>query len=744
MVLALFGAGVGAATYAEEIAVPPVLEVTRPDGTQSRERSGFWRYQVPALDVEPAAEAGSARRQIIFLLDVSASMPQVHGRKGSFSEVVAEVVRRAGDLLRPYEHSSAFEVSFYRFGDLRQRSDGTWVPHVTPVEGAIDVSVAQALPILQTFVPTNPAEYDERYTYVAASVHEALRRELGLSEDPRAGIPPDSPPVAVFAFTDAGEVGLGGGESHARGRTFASAPYRAWLDQHSRSLQVEYHYWNLAELDSAVLQPPASATYLVSWGQGGRVDSVNVRGDVVGLTRSLEVAPLLRLTPALSLPDLAQRTVCRAAAAESAHGPAGTVVDLSLIGPATFKLGDLSTYAAGQHAVLLDSDVLCAELTRVYPNSTFVLPGSQDRIEQLGFVDVVEYPHYAFSLRGEGIAADHPLEPLTADRFHVYSTSERGLVVDAPAHDGLEAMVRWSLEVEHLDSSNGPQAVDPAAGLATLAHNADRGQILTTRAGELVDLKLPGFEQSWVPIVGKRVESGHGKYQALVCARVDLVTTPDPVYTSALECPKCRISSEGRSGSNERCVTVAFELAERPAWWGTVAAATLAVLAALWALVRYLSHPAPAHGLVVRLRTPRGWQTSELRCPPVSLTGIAKRFRGTPAFLSIYANGVLRFSFEDPRLAREPGSEANETTSLGQAPLAILRVRGSALRPIFAKLEPAASTVGVSVGVTVLATSERVAADASALIARRERTPFRVGELEGELVAPGAPPPSVQ
>lgn len=744
---------------AAEILLEPELHVTRPDGSAEVERSGFWTYRVGEAPVDEALQAPRVKRQILFLADLSGSMPRVRGAETAFAEVVGDVVRRASALLEPFVGSPDFEISFYYFGDLRRAGSG-WEPWVRPMEGAQDLSVAGALEVLPNFIPLDLRAYADAeisaHTYVAASVHAAVRRELGIDADPRVAMEASMPPLAVFAFTDTGDAHLGGGESHAPGRNFDNAPYAAWLLRHEESLQLEYHYWDLANLRSEVLRPPSRPTYMASWGIGGRVDAVNVRGGPVELDRRLQVAPEIRLTRVLAAASEGTQLRCAAREDETVGNPtASTIAFVRSGAEAPFVLGNLTRYSLGRHTVHLNTRRLCDELVRVVPNAEILLPGAGDASAELGYIEFVEYPLYSYELRADGIRSETPIGPLGADWWHVYSAYERGFVVDGPSEAGLSSRIDWTLQVDRRVGEDF-EPVEPSLGLATLRAGGSDAWSSTTGSGERVSIHVPAFAQSRVPILGRRLRAEDGVYRLQLCATVDVQTTPVDVYDLTLSCPDCEDGAAG-AAPRQRCVTIPLELAPRPihaGWWALLVCIVGFALRAAW---NYLNHPPAAHGLTVRLQQDGIWRAPvTLVRPRHSPTTIWRRYRNRPDHLLVYPDGRARFvgALETARPSparsrrKHNGSSTKDAppvdaaAALGAAgsPVAHFRVEGSASGRSLARLTLLSASVDrVQVGTDELKSPHSTLSAPSANVGCGERLSLVVGGLRGEIYDKAAP-----
>lgn len=198
--VALLWASTGRATppegngESEVLQIPPVVEREGPDGDVHPERGGAWKYRAPrrlSSRGESKEEDRKTKHQVVFLLDISKSMPAIHG--SAFDRVLSEVEERARKVLRPYRGTGLIEVSFFRFGDLRENDDGDWEPHVRPSGDGVDLSADEALSRMDEFFTEDSSDYRDEYTYVAASVYETTAHELEVPITTDESIPDSAP-----------------------------------------------------------------------------------------------------------------------------------------------------------------------------------------------------------------------------------------------------------------------------------------------------------------------------------------------------------------------------------------------------------------------------------------------------------------------------------------------------------------------------------------------------------------------
>ena len=259
---------------------------------------------------EPAAE-----REVIFLLDVSASMPFKLGdgpdQADSFDEVISRASARARAMLEPYRSEPGIRVSFYRFGDIVEDERRGWRPDLRVDRE--NLAVGEAITYLDDFFLPERDEkghknYTDNWTYVAASVYELASRRLGL-EGPCAPVKPaeDKPLLTLFALTDVGKEG--GGEDAPtcqqdpdRCRWAEESDKRiAWLARSQLANVLSYTHWDMGN-DNVVLIPPDEAVYRVSW-VGKKKGQFNLSDPSLDLNQSVGgFEPHLRMVPEAAQP----------------------------------------------------------------------------------------------------------------------------------------------------------------------------------------------------------------------------------------------------------------------------------------------------------------------------------------------------------------------------------------------------------------------------------------------------------
>lgn len=573
LVLVLLGTATAHADEAVELV--PTLRI---DSAERVERGGAWRFRAPAReDVERIA---TEPRQVVFLMDVSRSMPYVLGQESRFEDVVTDVVARARAMLAPYADRDALEISLYRFGDLVAR-EGEWQPYIEPFDGAVDVGVGEATATLSGFVSSDSAVYDDAWTYVAASVFEAARVELGATLDEPLSAAGDTP--VFFVFTDAGDPALGGGESHARGRAFDNSPYTAWLEREIGAARLEYHYWNLATDDLGTIAPPARETFRVSWPEAGRLDVVN-RGMGAGTPadghRILAASEAITLSPQMALSQ-GEVAGCLARIDDDILGI--PLRDLRLIRsePATFALGALDTYPVGAHRVSYEPERLCDELRRVYPNTDFIIPDEAS----LGFLEVIEQREHVLIFDGLDAPLDAAWDPVRVDRFHVYRGFSRRVAAEVPTMAGVEVLTQWTVRTL-LEGAwrTGLVQLRTEDGLA--------GESVEVRGSAPVTVELAAWDAPFwaaTPLLGMLwggppVAVDGGSWTVELCANLTVASLPDPGDRARLvACPSCAETYAFEDGRT--CFLSSVEVSPRPWHWLWILLTTLTIV---WLLVQVM------------------------------------------------------------------------------------------------------------------------------------------------------------
>ena len=382
------------------------------------------------------AADSEVKREVVFLVDVSASMPSAlgGGRFASFEGVVEAARIKAGSMLGPFEGDESVTVSFYRFGNIQEDGQGGWKPDLRAV--AKGVPVSEAIAGLDEYFPADSEVYSDGWTYVAASVYDIAYERLDMG-DPCDTIRPSEgkPHLLIFALTDQGEDG--GGESSPSCRQddgrcswdTENARRKAWLERQQLTNALSYTHWDMGN-DNIQLIPPDEAVYRVQWVSKlkGQYNLADPELDVTPRLGDFE--PRIRLVPEATRPNPAflddnPELICeprqvdklRATAASRSTvdiQPAwstdsgalgrdpldgleivlaprelrslGRAIELDVLRADFEGLLELpipvnQKLSLGQHALGVTKESLCEALTDAYPNSTFILPPDLEGIQ---------------------------------------------------------------------------------------------------------------------------------------------------------------------------------------------------------------------------------------------------------------------------------------------------------------------------------------------------------------------------
>lgn len=595
---------VAVAQTAGDIEVQPIVSWQMEDGTIRSDRGGSWRLTA----VDPGGSQLSeleaqemAKHHVIFMVDTSRSMPMNHSTAGGFESVVDAVVERAQEVLRPFEQSRHIEVSLYRFDDLVEHS-GRWQPTVREV--ARGLGVGQAIDRLPDLIPKRAEEYPGEYTYIAASVFEAVRRELELPDAPESSIPSDAPPVTVLVFTDVG--GRNGGENHDASRPFDAGAYASWLDAHVGRQQLHYVHWNIRTANVEGLEPTKGVMH-VRWAEPGRADGWSIRSEV-DLRREFTLYSQVQLFPVIANPESsAGEVVCPAR--EDVNGPPvpREPILLEWQRPLEYIVGDLAGVAVGRHAISVDRRTLCDGLTRAWPNVTFVLPAHEGALAPVAWLEITDPDVIGFELLADGTEPDAPLadEPLEADRFHRWDHTEpRTYQLSAPDLPELDADVHWTL----IARREG-EAVDHADDLVRIRHDGESGLELTTGVNTAIQLDVPAVRQQILPF-SRSVDQKPGRFAIELCARLEVKQQPRPDSVIRLHCRGC---ADAVLSDDRICVVPEVELESLPMSWWWIGAIMMFLVLALYVIVRLRTAPrftgqmvgTPARGISTLTRKDR-------------------------------------------------------------------------------------------------------------------------------------------
>jgi len=637
------------------VQVPPVVEWSTPEGGVRPERGGTWTFAAPPRggDSGTSDRESTSPHQVVFLLDVSASMPSVHG--GRFDEVVDDVRRRAREMIEPYRETDLLEISLYRFGDLRETDGGQWVPHVREFREGRDVGPEAALSVLDEYFTADRDVYEDDYTYVAASVYEAIRRELELSDRPTpVSIPSDAPAISVLAFTDTGNEQLGGGESHRAGRDYDHEPYSRWLEKHRRRHQLQYYHWNLETESYPELPGEGKIVYSARWPDAGRVETLNRGAAVRDRERELDVTRTVTLTPELLSSDPGDAAVCSERDERERVDLPRRPLDVSLTGLPTFNIGAVESYAAGKHPVRFPRDELCSQLAAAYADSEFRLPRRDGELQRLGYVEVVDEARYTMAFGADGTRADAPLPDLSADRLHRYDRRAREYFLEAPELEEADVEVSWSGRVLR----EGESLPDPSGLYALDAEGVEPGLEVETAAGQRVELRVPGRRQRWWTM-GRDFPFAPGNYEVELCATPKVSDAPDEDYGLVFDCDGC----DKPTGEGERsvCARIRTTVRERPIAWWWIALAGALISIVLWAVFRWIRSPKFPDGLVITVEHAGPDDSAPIRYEKTvkpSAFGSAKlgntvdlavqRFLRRPYFVLVYENADPTFHQTPP------------------------------------------------------------------------------------------------
>lgn len=441
------------------------------------------------IDGEPRP----VKREVVFLLDLSESMPDRlgEGRFEDFPAVVRAAQAKAREMLEPYRDDEHLTVSFYQFGDIAgPNRKGEWTPNLR--KQALGLSAAEAIARLDEFFLTDPKKYEDGWTYVAAAVYEIAHQRLDLG-GPCDAIQADEekPLLTLFALTDLGTQG--GGESSP---SCTQDPERctwdgenqrriAWLERQQLTNALSYTHWDMGH-DSLELIPPDQAVYRVQWISKDK-GQFNLGDPDLLLTQTLDdFEPRIRLLPEAAQPSQQflqahPELVCQprrvAALVESPPGrrsvdvlagwntsagtpprdpldglnlvssrrrlrPDGRGIDLTtlradLVGRLELPLPVHLQPLVGDHPLRLTPESLCAALTDQYPNSTFLLPPDLDGSGPAtgGDCDLPERKEYALARIGRVALVDEKVVPT-----YRFTLTGDAVSLDAPVVLGVD---RW-------------------------------------------------------------------------------------------------------------------------------------------------------------------------------------------------------------------------------------------------------------------------------------------------------------
>ena len=587
---------------------------------------------------QTAVAQPEAERRIVFMVDQSGSMvwdvnDDGTPRQWTFSEEIQNSRNRAEAILTELQGYNDTAVSFWIFG----RQDG-----LAPFDvQAVDLSPTEALERLDEFFAPDPGRYRQDRTYIAYSIFELVRQLLDLGEDfgPEDDIPADASLFYLFVFTD-------GGENHEPG--WNNQPYVDWLLRQQRRLQLQYDTWTLyatgedrdAQIERFTPEPADHITYTLNFGVPTAAYSLNPNDPPSDRTVSLEVPRVIRAIPSVGGggPTLEQiqllglyvceteeqdppaptdrtellvqaavdwGTFASGATSEwQINAPERLVDEIPVQGSAvprrelqrdilrlrvegaaravipTFQLPD------GEYPIRYIADSLCQELRRTYPNSTFVFPAEPSgSLSRTGNFVVSQRPNYELTLTTpDSTTPEASLNPLVADRWHQYSSSERTLRLITP--EGVEATVDFSVR-----AYDGDRPLDDASDLVTLRADGESAGLVTVASGEDIVVRTPADEQTWFrSAFGNGFGRDPGEYTISVCARARIVSAPDPSYTVTYACPDCDGGQGevelGEDGPVGICATMNVDVERKPLSWWWIAFLSILTLIILWIAYR--------------------------------------------------------------------------------------------------------------------------------------------------------------
>lgn len=611
-------------------------------------------------------EGAVVERKIVFLLDRSGSMyrpPAGTLPTLTFESEVTGARTTAAGICDQVDRYGDTAISFWRFGERNGLAPQ-----------AVDMTPAQAKAQLGDFFTTDRARYDQKWTYIAYSIFELVKRELKLPPNfsPRDKIPEDAKLLNVYVFTD-------GGENPDPQDGFDNSPYLAWLKQHGDRLQVRWQDWKFYPQSEQELvvrtglfaRPPANhVDYTVHFGIPTIGHVHNPQQPPADPKVDLDVPETIRLVPTvMGDPAVAQaqladpRSVCSSEMKELASvradelhvqsvvewpglsagtpewpvmAPGRPVVDQALsreilrlrIGsPRSAQL--LPAVSEGVYPFRFDPKSLCQELSRLYPSSTFVFPFEQGKISRLGDIHVDAKPFYQFALTvQEATKPNDPLIPLVSDRFHRYNRATRTFRLTAPA--GVTGDVEATVLVRHAGKT------EEVPGIVSLATGNKQGGSITIPLGQPFTLSVPAQEQHHLRSLflgGFSAEPGDYELTLRVLPRI--AQAPDPDYGVRFACENCD-PSRMRVTGHELALTIPFFIRKRPISWIWIVLAILAVITFLWVLIRWFTRKEFPEGLVVgKVEGHADLKTAHAH----GLTGIVSRYKRRPIYVELLSGG---------------------------------------------------------------------------------------------------------
>jgi len=246
--------------------------------------------------------------------------------------------------------------------------------------------------------------------------------------------------------------------------------------------------------------------------------------------------------------------------------------------------------------VLFDTHQLCAELERIYPNSTFYFPQAKDlHLPPVGFVEVYDRPTFRFQLSAVGTSptADFPDGGLRADRWYRYQQVSRTFRIDA-----LDSEARAEIQVRLMVDKDGVELSD-ARDLVSL-------EIIDLESSEMEGWLTPGTEFSitapavaqtwreWTPL--GLFDREPGGYEIRICFTPRLESDATLQAQAVVVCADC---DELRVTDNPACVVIPVELVARPLSWPVLAVWVFVFLFLAWVALRWVRRTNFRDGLVI-------------------------------------------------------------------------------------------------------------------------------------------------
>ena len=621
-----------------------------------------------------SAAAGQPKRHIVFLVDVSRSMTSSFDpvtkqpRKTNLQDELSGARARADQILASLEDAPDVDVTFWEFGERDRFARRGAV--FTPVE---------ARGQLEAFFSSVPSRFAQNWTYIAHSLFRVTGEVLGLADwTPDRDIPGDGGSVFAFVLTDGAED---------FGQPFDNRPYVDWQQRQQNRTQLVWRKWTLfgdrkdwslpvdrARPSYAVVQmlPTVSPLNLSRLPVDNivrleRVPShfvlvpqvlaqasdrtVHVNGDyrtAVGTAALCTAHGVPGSTPRRTLSVQANVDWQPAGAAQDtppweADAPPRTLVQQPLVVAFNSRPGaaippERRLEPGQRFPVRLDRAELCAELGRAYPDSTFVLPQTDEdasRLPPLGFIEVYRRPVYKFLLSTlEGTVPTAPFESLRADRWHVFNgvTRRYHMTAESP----VEAEVEFTTNV--LESGAPVASATQMVALRPSDDTGPSGDALsvTVSPARAVAVSVPPAPQNWRDTtLGRGFRWPPGAYTLRVCATPRLHTLPADSYEIESVCQGCAANGVSTNAGTV-CADATLDVAPLPWSWWRLAGIVVASVGALWAWWRWAHRPR----FRARLRVGILSQSRDLRAAQeAGLGGMWATFMRRPGYIELLAGG---------------------------------------------------------------------------------------------------------